>query len=330
MPRPLVRRSGGGASVRRLLNYQRGRTRRFASPGRALVRHGVAVAAAEYVVVGSVQRVEAWSTIRLPFEPKGWLLDYRNELRTALRAMRTAQASVLLAEYATPDVEFADLENVLLYNVGSGAYSHLTRRGLICRRVRSWDGLHRVRYTLTERTDWPEFTGPLLATARLAQTIRRQTALAWWSAFRQSLRVQASSPYSGQFAVTVDFGLGWHGGDLSSKLKALLDGLVSALHVHDGSNREHVTKALEAAGDGDRLWSMLNCPALAILGQRRLVRAHGPGIAWNPADELCASFRLFPGHHPEALAVNVRAIEPANVTSTDTPRRMGDSRGKWV
>ena len=83
---------------------------------------------ATYAVGGSAHRVEAWSTIRLPFEPNGWLLDYRNELRTALRAMRTTQVSILLAEYATPDDEFADLENVLLYNVGSGAYSHLARR----------------------------------------------------------------------------------------------------------------------------------------------------------------------------------------------------------
>jgi hypothetical protein len=29
-----------------------------------------------------------------------------------------------------------------------------------------------------------------------------------------------------------------------------------------------------------------------VLGQRSLIRPHGPRIAWNPADHLCRAFRL--------------------------------------
>ena len=39
-----------------------------------------------YSVTGTDTYVEAWSTTRLPFEPKGWLLEYRSDLRRALRA----------------------------------------------------------------------------------------------------------------------------------------------------------------------------------------------------------------------------------------------------
>src|SRR4051812_38704168 len=105
--------------------------------------------AAQYAVVSSGTGVEGWSTTRLPFEPKGWLRTYRDDLRSALRTMEAADDAALLAEYATPDDGFADLENVLLYNIGSGSYSHLCRRGLVCRRVRSADRLHHVRYRLT-------------------------------------------------------------------------------------------------------------------------------------------------------------------------------------
>lgn len=228
-----------------------------------------------YSVVGSLERVDARSSSRLPFEPKGWLLDYRTELRTSLRAMRTTDAGVLLAEYATPDEDFADLENVLLYNVGSGSYSHLTRRGMICRRVKSADEFHRVSYTVTDRTEWPEFSGRLLATASLEEPARGQTPLTWWFALRQRFQAQSDLLHQGQFAITVEVGVGWHGGQLSSMLKPFLDGLISALHVHDGSSRERITTALGGAGAGGRLWNLLNDPAIAILSPRRLVRPTG-------------------------------------------------------
>ncbi len=78
-----------------------------------------------YSVTRADERVDAWSAVRLPFEPKGWLRDYRSELQSALRSMKATSTSVLYAEYAAPDAAFADLENVLLYNVGSGCYPTL-------------------------------------------------------------------------------------------------------------------------------------------------------------------------------------------------------------
>jgi hypothetical protein len=45
-------------------------------------------------------RVDAWSTVRLPFEPIGWLREYRSELRSALRSMTASPTSVLYGEYA--------------------------------------------------------------------------------------------------------------------------------------------------------------------------------------------------------------------------------------
>ena len=38
-----------------------------------------------YAIRVSSRAVEAWSTARLPFEPRGWALAFRNELRESLR-----------------------------------------------------------------------------------------------------------------------------------------------------------------------------------------------------------------------------------------------------
>lgn len=81
-----------------------------------------------YRVISDQGCVYSWSTVRLPFEPRGPLLAYRNELRSALQDLRATASEGLVATYATPDREFADVENVALYNVGAGAFSHLTGR----------------------------------------------------------------------------------------------------------------------------------------------------------------------------------------------------------
>lgn len=257
-----------------------------------------------YDVASGDQRVEAWSSTRLPFEPKGWLRDYRNDLQTALRSMKATSTSVLYAAYATPDDGFADLENVLLYNVGSGCYAHLARRGIICRRTRSTDGLHHVQYISTEPTGVTVPTGQVLATAQLADMPSGSTPAHWWASFRNNLEPLVRTPYEGEFAIKAEVGSAWQR-DLPPSVKALLDGLIAALHVHDGSGYDHVVAALSDIGDGGRLWALLNDPEIAIFGPRRLVRPHGPRIAWNPADERCGYFELVRVSRSGALTATI-------------------------
>lgn len=180
--------------------------------------------------------------------------------------MGPSPVGVLLAEYATPDDDFADVENVLLYNVGSGAYSHLTQRGLICRRVPSLDELHRVSYSVTEKIDEPEFAEPRLASATLANPTGGNTPAAWWSAFLEGMQVHSDSPHPGEFAVDIELGTAWQRPGLVADPKALLDGFISALHVHDGSSREQITTFF---GDDQRLWRMLNDPSRAVSDLRK-------------------------------------------------------------
>lgn len=74
--------------------------------------------------------VEVWSSVRLPFEPKGWLLDLRNDIRSAVKGIHGSDESVLHAQYVSAWEDFCDVENVLLYNVGPATFNHLCSRGL--------------------------------------------------------------------------------------------------------------------------------------------------------------------------------------------------------
>ena len=260
-----------------------------------------------YSVTRADRRVDGWSTTRLPYEPKGWLRDYRSELQSALRSMQASSTSVLYAEYAAPDPAFADLENVLLYNIGSGCYSHLARNGLVCRRTSSADHLHHVTYASIESADVTPPTGRILATSRLPDPPLAGTPAHWWLAFRRHLHTTANTPYDGEFGILAEVGSAWRR-SLAPSVKAVLDGLIAALHVHDGSQCGHVTAALRDVGDGEHLWELLNDPGIAILGRRRLVRPHGLKIAWNPADERCSHFAFLRGPQQSALTVTIVAM----------------------
>lgn len=260
-----------------------------------------------YAVTGDESRIDAWSTVRLPFEPKGWLREYRDELQKALRSMKATPASVLYGQYAGPKPAVADLENVLFYNIGSGCYAHLAQTGMVGTRRASDDGLHHMNYTCPPATDVIIPNAPIIASGQLSSMPAGSTPAHWWACLRERLDTDDRKPLDGEFGVVIEAGAGWRRG-LAPSVKSLVDGLVAALHVHDGSEREHVTAALNGVGDGERLWKLLNDPQTAILGRRRLVRPHGQKIAWNPADERCAYFAIIRSTRQEALTVSVIAL----------------------
>lgn len=116
-----------------------------------------------YLIRSSVNRdfVELWSNVRLPFEPKGKLLEMRNSLREALKQVESKGNDLLHATFCSEVNEFFDLENILLYNVGRGPFAHLCRKGLCFERgpklslssnLTRQIGLWMVNYSLLFRT----------------------------------------------------------------------------------------------------------------------------------------------------------------------------------
>ena len=62
--------------------------------------------------------VEAVSKEYIPFDPKDWRKDFRDNLRQVLKDTLSADAhSKLFASYSGPSVGVADLDNILFYNI---------------------------------------------------------------------------------------------------------------------------------------------------------------------------------------------------------------------
>lgn len=87
-----------------------------------------------YYIETAISSVTAWSTARIPFEPKGWLLEFRNQLRSAIARLSSVDGKILYAAYRSPIGGYVDVENLLIYNVGPAHLASATKNGLIFKR----------------------------------------------------------------------------------------------------------------------------------------------------------------------------------------------------
>jgi len=78
--------------------------------------------------------VTAWSTARIPFEPRDWLLVFRNQLRSAIARLSSVDGKILYAAYRSPINNYVDVENLLIYNIGPAQMSNATKNGLVFKR----------------------------------------------------------------------------------------------------------------------------------------------------------------------------------------------------
>jgi hypothetical protein len=260
-----------------------------------------------YVVCASSSRVEAWSTVRLPYEPAGWLIDFRQTLRAAVSTLRSSPDQLLHAMYASKSVALVDVENVLLYNVGMSAFRRASHCGIRLERSftppptppegtwsgRALDHYHRYSRAPIDGGFSAWTVGPVLASfddvdctdvrkpgsvfAAIRRT-RRRPGMLGAAPSRFGLRLSVAPPRDSAT-------------DLTSVLKPLLDGVISAYHAHNGTDLTELATRLAHAGAGPPAAALqdLEDQRWQALGRRCLVRRFRESVQWNPADDLCVA-----------------------------------------
>jgi len=113
-----------------------------------------------YHIETSTSSVTAWSTARIPFEPKDWLLESRNQLKLAIAGLPSANGKILCAAYRSPIGGYVGVENLLIYNVGPACLASATTNGLVFKRFYqasrncpielSSPALHQYEYVLAD------------------------------------------------------------------------------------------------------------------------------------------------------------------------------------
>lgn len=268
-------------------------------------------------------RVEVWSSTRLPFEPKGEMLNLRAEIRRAVAEVAVPRDSALHARYQSSSTELCDIENVLFYNVGTAYFSAGAMPRVVMQRFTTaplpapsgQTYAHFVSYEAREHEPFAlnsEEWG-LFETAPLPETGAFSTPWVVWRAFKRgSVTLRKHADRDARFGLRVVVEGPTRSLHPVRIIKPLLDGLIAGMAYHDGSNIEMLAPrvAQRASINPRDARQMLLEEDRAILGRRRLVWAFGTGVQMNPADERLdyADVALSPA---EDLALRVRgAIFP--------------------
>lgn len=266
-----------------------------------------------YVIRSTRGCVELWSALRLPYQPRGWLLDMRNDLCRALGDFSRTSSGRLYAVYsAADDGALVDTENVLLFNVGDTTLRPLLARSVTFERsyhvpphppeigVAEGQALHYQRYSEARDDSFGFWTPGKLLSAFCNVPVESVAAAPVWNAIREC----AAPPIETATAPTrflikvqiIDTRESRPTTSLVDIVKPVLDGIISAYHshIHEGQGVAEAQR-LEAAGIGtarilqdqllDRRW--------AALGARRLLWPFGKtGVQWNPADDFCVAAHI--------------------------------------
>lgn len=229
----------------------------------------------------------------MPLQPSGTNLSARIELRAALRRLRPSEGHILSAEYFSLDESFFDVENVLIYNIGTGTFRNASTNGIGFSRHRrapacAPNGLaypHLHRYRFIERPPNPRgavfcFVAPPLKTSLKPQDV-------WWRAV-DSFGV-APSLLEGTFALHVDITTVKPVTNVAAVVKPFLDGVVCAMH-HDTRPDVEAIQRLAAKRQWETALVTRKLQAsTSLLGDRRLVACYRNYVKWDPADHLCES-----------------------------------------
>lgn len=254
--------------------------------------------------------VQVWTDDYIRFERlPDWQKRVRTEIKTSCGHLEPSARQVLHATYFGAKPPNADIENLLLYNIGS--FRVAGRNGIRFEHgvevPPASDGAEYpfcYRYSLTPRsgsfTDWKEVR--TLAsfdwTDLGAFASDKQAARVWLALARGEVQVfepagTPEMPFAVKLHVRPPTGRQPVWGNL---VKGLFDGVICALQAHtDISVLPKVVTRLAKVllADPAELEEYLLDQRRAVLGVvQRLVSPYREGVKWDPADHLCVAGEL--------------------------------------
>ena len=282
-----------------------------------------------YHIETGISSVTAWSTARIPFEPRDWLLVFRKELQLAIARLSSVDGKILYAAYRSPINNYVDVENLLIYNIGPAQMSNATKNGLVFKRFYqisrncpiqlSSPALHQYEYLLVDDKSLPSEgqDNKLLASLsfELAASALHSCASVWYAAKMGNIalaqRCHIGKPWGISIAIN---GPSSPSIACSKIVKPLIDGITSALHCHDGSNIDYVSKQLGknlGLGDDTLVRSLLEDGNHALFGTTNLLYPYRNNVQWNPKDDYCTycSIKCLYGSPVKSLKITSQIFE---------------------
>lgn len=264
------------------------------------------VSTQNYKISVEYNRVKAVSMKYVPFEPKGWQKDFRDELRKMIRSeLKPVDASCLMASYSGAGVGVSDVENLLFYNIGTASFSHLKANELRMKRTltsMSSSGFqHRYHYCVAEQAALtePEWKHDLAAYWEDVKTEgfrgERKPFDFWLPLVNHPEKVHIIHPVLQGYRFGVEIFLTVPPDEklnLASIIKPLLDGVICAFHGADATLQKESGNIAERL----KIPKELLCQTHCVLGESCYVNLYRNGVKWAPQDDRCTAARLVIRH----------------------------------
>jgi hypothetical protein len=233
------------------------------------------------------QLVQAWATARIPLEPKDWRVEFRGELRSALKRLGPQDGALLSALYGSTLPDYVDAENALIYNIGAAHVSAAAALGI--RVERSFESppapqpltseaCHYWRYRLApadgEFVAWREAaTIASWAGVPMPRLTESTKPAPVWLPLRQApVRATQRTDVGGWFGLRLEIGVPTGAPVAPAKaIKPLVDGVIASFHRHDGSELRVVSERLHAQLEAVRVQAISDL--LMVGAPRRLASA---------------------------------------------------------
>jgi hypothetical protein len=275
--------------------------------------------------------LEAWAEDYIRFERRPqWQEQLRTEIRTLSRQLKPSNQEVLHATFFGTKRDNADVENLVLYNIGT--FSNAGRNGIRFEHGSaappSPDGTEypfAYRYALAPRSNgfdhWKH--GRQLASFDWIDLStfagEKKLAKIWLALKRAQVRAEVEvfeparapdTPFAVKLEVRPPHGSEpvWCG-----LVKEIFDGVISAFQAHTDATvlpdvAERLAKYL--AADSVEITEHLLDQGGAVLGLvPRLVKPFGKGVQWNPADHLCVAGELLAATPDHTWAIRGEIVE---------------------
>lgn len=282
-----------------------------------------------------LQQVRLWSSRYIPFERLApGQRAARDALQKRIRSLTPASGEILHATYTGYKPPGMDVENLLLYNIGSSCFRSGTRHGVRFElghdpRPEPPSGRrfgcyyqYRLIGPETDLSYWrpvrrlAEFTGVNLGLFPSAKRLEQ----VWLAIHDAAARAEGQPNPGAPFSVFLTLGYPMRRPMAANPelVKALVDGTVAAFQAH--GNR---LTAMELAA---RVSAITNQPielvAQNLLDNRRavlgvtdeLVHLRGDGVQWNPSDHQCMAGQILVQPTPSTtwtLSGQIYSVEPA-------------------
>lgn len=265
--------------------------------------------------------LEAWSTARLPFEPKGIMQDFRNEIRQGLLSIEADPRATLRATHSGSSNDHVDAENVLFYNVGTSTFRHLAGTTLIFEKDRapSDPASGYPYYSKYEVVRDPSLSlyelDSELARFDTGEGLDLSDPTAVWLAVKRGHQETYRLNLDADYALLATIGgRAARKRNLANVIKTVFDGVIAAFACHTvGTTLRDIAEKLsvKTGAEVDEVIQHIRDEQNAVLATGLLAWPRASGIQWNPPDDRCVAGLLTRDeNHQCALSGSLWSVRP--------------------